>query len=744
MAGARHSNKDMVMGRGVKAKAREIAAAMDELGFVDDQPEPANDAPQDNALKAVGETPEEYRVANYIVLFGGRDLEGLGSGNKNADGSRGEYFTPGTDLESEATKSGQLPIDWEHGRGAEGLTRNDVLGFVDWKTAKIDDKGVWVERVLSRRNKYVQWIMELVRQGLVGNSSEADARRVQKNADGAIVRWPLMRDTLTVQPMEPRMMSENVMTALKALQAATLESDASKAEPQAIGAGAGAAEQSELASKSTLIVLTGEIEMDEKELNALLDKRDAERAAQAAKDAETERVKALENEVKSLRTLAAKARRLPLGEAPAMLKFGHLRPYDNLTAGDASLAADMMAAVALKRGAKFAPSAALLQAVAVKAVEDKGEVGAQARKSLAEIGLDADDMLSGKANELDYTTQSGYGDEFVPSVWSSQLWNVVRSSTFVLQNVPAREFNGPGDTFPIPLEGADPSWYRIGQATDLNATTGRPDATIGDSKIATAKVDMTLAKVGARVPWSGEMDEDSIIQWMPQVRAQFERSYVEQIEHLIIDGDIATSGSTNINHIGGTPTSTGTKQDLFLAFNGFRKSPLVTTTANSRSAAGSLVDSDFMETLWLMGAAGLYAADPTKVAFVVDPNVAKKAAQLAAVKTRDVFQAATIEQGLLAGIWGYKVYTSWFMHFKSSVRKANTAGKVDQTTVGNNTTGAILAVRWDQWLVGYKRRIAFKLQELPDSDAYQMIATARIGMVQRDTEASAITYNVGV
>ena len=30
---------------------------------------------------------------------------------------------------------------------------------------------------------------------------------------------------------------------------------------------------------------------------------------------------------------------------------------------------------------------------------------------------------------------------------------------------------------------------------------------------------------------------------------------------------------------------------------------------------------------------------------------------------------------------------------------ANAAGKVDQNTQGNNTLGALLAVRWDQWVL---------------------------------------------
>ena len=94
---------------------------------------------------------------------------------------------------------------------------DDVLGYVDWKTAKIDDKGLFVERVLNRRNRYVRFLEELIDEGLIGNSTEAVGGAVEKTATGEIVRWPLRRDTLTVQPMEPRMIGANALSALKAL-----------------------------------------------------------------------------------------------------------------------------------------------------------------------------------------------------------------------------------------------------------------------------------------------------------------------------------------------------------------------------------------------------------------------------------------------------------------------------------------------------------------------------------------------
>lgn len=172
----------------------------------------------DNALKAISENDDELVVGNHIVLFGGRDLTGVAIG-KNADGSLGEYFTPKTDLESEYTKTGRLYVDFEHGRDPDnvGNTKHNILGFVDWSTKSVTDDGVFVKRVLYRRNKYVKMLEPLIRAGLIGNSSEAIPEQISKSAGGEIERWGLVRDTLTVNPMEPRMLDTNTLAAVKAL-----------------------------------------------------------------------------------------------------------------------------------------------------------------------------------------------------------------------------------------------------------------------------------------------------------------------------------------------------------------------------------------------------------------------------------------------------------------------------------------------------------------------------------------------
>lgn len=68
-----------------------------------------------------------------------------------------------------------------------------------------------------RRAKYMKWMETLIDAGLVGSSSEAIHEQIEKKASGEIVRWPLRRDAFTFSAMEPRMMTENVIRAAKAL-----------------------------------------------------------------------------------------------------------------------------------------------------------------------------------------------------------------------------------------------------------------------------------------------------------------------------------------------------------------------------------------------------------------------------------------------------------------------------------------------------------------------------------------------
>ena len=161
---------------------------------------------ENNPLKALSKSPNELIVGNYMVLFGGKDLVG-------------EYFTKNTMFDSGYTDIGMLYVDFEHGLDPDGLgiDENNVLGVVDWKSAKADERGIFVQRVLNRRAKYIDFLSELIDAGMIGNSSEAVRGKTLRKPNGEITAWPLKRDTLTLTPMEPRMITGNLIEAAKSL-----------------------------------------------------------------------------------------------------------------------------------------------------------------------------------------------------------------------------------------------------------------------------------------------------------------------------------------------------------------------------------------------------------------------------------------------------------------------------------------------------------------------------------------------
>jgi hypothetical protein len=473
------------------------------------------------------------------------------------------------------------------------------------------------------------------------------------------------------------------------------------------------------------------------QIKALGEVEEGDKEIKEAREAELEKAKeegAAEAE-KKLRAEFAKTKRLPFSaeDAPITAKFGELGKYDNLDVADQALLIGILDNAKRENVSKLGPSGDAYKALAIKITEDKTRVGAMGMKAMLKAGVPY------KSDEVMQQDLASYGDEWVGIAYSQALWEAIRVGTFVADNLPAFEVPPGMESIFLPIESTDPTWYKVAETTDHDSTMLFPVASVTSSKVTTGRVQLTLAKMGCRVPWSGELEEDSLIPFVAEVRRKIEISGSEQLEHAIIDGDTDTTASTNINDIAGTPAAT----DLFLLFNGFRKSPLVTTTANSRDG-GALDENDFLETVKLMGTGGKNGADVNKVAFIQDANVRWKSLELATVKTRDVFGSPTIENGVLSGIWGYKVHTSYNMHYRQASLKANSAGKVDLDTAGNNTTGSLLAVRWDQWQLGYRRRMTIETTRYPRSDSSEIVALMRLGLIQRDTEASAVSYNITV
>lgn len=428
--------------------------------------------------------------------------------------------------------------------------------------------------------------------------------------------------------------------------------------------------------------------------------------------------------------------------APPVVDSSHWK-YDHLSPGELGMTISILNEAGGKRNGKGASDAAIRSlAMRLESSDAKADVGYLEARGVMRKFLPP----SVKANEIGQSTLASYGDEWVGVAYGTELWQKIRHGREVLrrQMVYAVPQPAGAETLYFPLESADPTWYLVSQATSLSANPGGvPTNTVTASKLGTAQQSRTMAKIGARVLWTGELSEDSVVNYASELSRQLGESGQEMLESLLINGDTATGATTNINDIGGTPAGT----EFWLGLDGYRKLALVTNTANSRDG-GAIDEADFLETIKLMGLGGKNAIGSDRVAFISDLWTYWKVLNLTSVKTRDVNSQATIENGNVTRMWGYDYLPSPFMHDANADAtyglKANANGKLDLDTASNNTTGSLLAVRFDQWRPGYRRQMTTETTRIPAADSTEIVALLRFGMVRRDNEASAISYNLTV
>ncbi len=676
-------------------------------------------------VKAISEG-DEWRLEILGVPFGSpQDLD-----------SDGQYFDADTALHLD--KYPTIPLVYYHGRDPQGKPINpEYIGSA--KPLRIDAKGVWWDGLLNKTKELAARVWDAAKDSIARASSGSAPHLVR--TDGArITEWPVIE--MSVFDAEGnRQPSNRHAVAMPMLKAIYAEAGIELPENEQPEAQENAADNNQIKNNN------GEIKMDEKGLTqedvqaqiaaALKADREANEAAvKAAKDFEAAVEAKVAEKVKAVEAEAAKSRRLPYSEAPYMTKFNDSK-FDGLSAADLSMGLEVL------KGKGHKVSDAAVKSLALKLISEQPKTE-QREQDLNYIksNMPAEflDEKNLKAAEVMATSDSGNGSDWIGTAYSSELWRSIRHAGGIVEKIPSVVIPDGYSSQYFPLEDVDPTWYKVAETTAEDSTMKTPPASIPSSKAGTGTKQITVAKAGARVMYSGELTEDSIVRFAPQLREQMMISGQELMEAFVINADSESGATTNINDIGGTPAAT----DWFMLGNGFRKLALVTNTANSRSAAGSLAIEDYLETFKLMGTAGIAAQDLSKLFFIVDPNVHFANMSLPEVKTRDVFSAATIENGFLTRAYGVSILPSWQFHKGATGLKANTAGKIDLDTQGNNTRGAILCVRPDQWKFAYKRRMSMELTRFANSDSYEIVALARFGLGYRDTEAAAISYNVGV
>lgn len=688
------------------------------------------------------------------------DLDVLGLPNGGPNGGKdaqGEYFDAET--KTHADKFGLPPVVHYHGYGDDGKPASEPIFIGRTLKRWRDAAGEWFRVRLDKTSTEARRVWEAAKAGTARASSGAVSHLVRTAPDGHILHWPVAELSIfdTAGGKKPANAYAVALVAAKALWSEAGLTLPDIAEPEAVAEGVAQATQSTTGATPSTVTITHDrsSKMDDMQaqieaaVKAALDKRAADEAI-ANEKAEIARMKA---ELDALKAEQVAANRLPGGGMPYVAQFGDTVKFDNLSPDEHAFLVEIGQECFRKGTMKAAISDAAVKGLALKMQSEAAKGNAAAHEGLKAFNLYGPGQRV-KADELNRSTLASYGDEWVGVQYSTSLWEKIRAGTWVVANIPQSEIPRGNESNIIPLESVDPTWYTVAQSsttTGANAVT-HPTVTVPLSRIGSAQKAVTVGKMGCRVIFTGELDEDSLIPWVPNAMRQIQASGSEMMEYVCIDGDTETANTTNINDIGGN-TYNGAATTLFLLTNGFRKLPLVTNTANKRDG-GAVAAADVSATLMLMGRAGMGGADPTKVQFICDPWTMATISKLPEVYTKDVFSAPTLERGFLSElrIFNYPIRASWFMHYAgihhgtvttaAYMNLAAASGKVDQNTQGNNTLGALLAVRWDQWVLKWKRRMTIESTRQPSSDTTEIVALARWGLGYRDDEAAAISYNL--
>ena len=593
-------------------------------------------------------------------------------GDSSTRDLQGEFFTSETDFALDWYEA--RPVLYHH--GLDGDLKAAVIGRIE--QLSVDETGIWAEAQLDLHQRYIRAVQRLVDKGILHWSSGSLAHLVEVGSNGEIKRWPLVEGSLTPTPAEPR--RTDVQTIKSAYEVLGLD-----IEPLACDE-AGA----------TCYAPTDTIPKNE---NVGVQHGEPEKGVGNQKDNQTKGIIPMQEETTGRKQLPIASQ---LDAQKRIVVSSEFDPMEAL---------DMLHGYMLLRAAKS------FQGVSERFANALSH-------KVQNAGLSAI-----KADELAYSTQTGYGDEWVPELWSAQIWQKARNDNTLLPLF--RSVEMPSNPFDLPIEGTDPSVYFVPETANeshLSLGSGNP---IPDSKVGSGKVQLSAKKLALRVGFSSELVEDAIVPVLNIYREQAMRAIADSIDFTLLNGDTETGATGNVTSDDAAASST----DRFLAFDGLRKLPIVTNTVNKVDMGN--VDptlAKLREARFTM--ATKYSARPSDLAWIVDGQTYAKLLSLSEFLTMDkAGPLATAQTGQIGFIDGIPVFISAEMPLTMSDGKVNTA-------TGTNDRGTAICVYKPGWFVGYRRKIAVNVDYIPYYDSYQMTATVRLAFVNFDNDVASALYNI--
>ena len=336
------------------------------------------------------------------------------------------------------------------------------------------------------------------------------------------------------------------------------------------------------------------------------------------------------------------------------------------------------------------------------------------------------------------TAESGFGAQLIGAQYVGELWEAPRKLGRIFPLIDSFEMTAP--TAYLPVEVDIPEMLFVPENTANNSS----DYTT--VKTGSQRTQVDAKKFVIHQMWSGEMEEDAIIPFIPFLRRQAALSVAHYADSLVLNGDTTNAATGNINLDDADPADT----KHFLAFDGIRHAALVDNTANGVDVAGAitLAKLNSLRALMIDSTRLVDWGHPTvpdDLVFLSDPFTADQIAMFDEYLTVDKYgPQATIHNGEAGRILGHSHISSIAMS------KTEADGKVS-TTGSNNVKGQVAAFNHRGFKVGWRRRVMVESERLPGRDQNRIIYSLRLGFgrfsptgAASGIEAAAVAYDIAL
>ena len=315
----------------------------------------------------------------------------------------------------------------------------------------------------------------------------------------------------------------------------------------------------------------------------------------------------------------------------------------------------------------------------------------------------------------------GEGAELTFDGLSSMMWRDVHLATAVASLFPMIQM--PTATFRIPHDFGDVTWYRSTANVAGTAST-----------VTTARATLEAVGIKAIVNWSYDLDEESVVAVMPELRATLVRNAAEVMDDLVLNGDTTDAGA-NVNFDGGAAGGiSGTAgYDHYLAFDGLIKRALI-DNANQAVNVNAAIDAATFNNV--RAKMGRYGVRPAGMAYVMDISTYIKALGISDFTTLEKFgPAATLLTGQLGAVEGVPIIVS------EQMKLAAADGKVTHNAVG--TTGRLVAVNRSQFIKGYLRDVLIESERDIQKQETVMVVSFRMAFTGRNAATGDTAVAIG-